>query len=88
MKLNYINNAITAVYNEISKINCNSENWQQYSEIDLIREAVICICSSQMRYEVAVAAGNKIANLNSVINGDFYISDSFLDDINTAFLEP
>ena len=88
MILNKINNAITAVYDEITKLSNNNENWQKYSEQDFIREAAICICSSQMRYEVAVAAGNKIANLNSIKNGDFYLSERCINDIKTAFIEP
>ncbi len=88
MNLNLINEAISQVHDEITKINFNKVNWQNYTEQDFIREAAICICSSQMRYEVALAAGNRIANLNSIKNGNFYSSNDCLFEIQSVFTEP
>lgn len=88
MNIQRINDAIASVCNEIVTSEKKSRYWTMMDEVDYIREAVICVCSSQMRFEVAVAAGNRIASMSALKMMKSYHSSSIKDELNNIFREP
>jgi len=88
MNVQLINEAIASVCDEIAISSENDCYWDEMSEVDYIREASICICSSQMRFEVAAAAGNKIAQMDALRQENFYLSNSTLLELRDVFAEP
>jgi N-glycosylase/DNA lyase len=88
MNIQLINETIASVCHEIAHSSERKLHWLEMGEVDYIREAAICICSSQMRYEVAEAAGNRIAKMDSLKQKDFYSSINTLHELENVFAEP
>lgn len=88
MNIQLINETIASVCDEIAISPENKCYWHEMNEVDYIREAAICICSSQMRFEVATAAGNKIAQMNALKQKDFYLSNSTFFELSGIFDDP
>lgn len=60
-KIERINRTIREMCLEVEKYASGANDWFALSEEDLLREMTICLFSSQMVFEVAVAATNRIA---------------------------
>ena len=60
MSLASINRTIRALCFEVDAVSDARTNWRNLSEIDLLYEAVVCMFSSQMMFEVAVAAADRL----------------------------
>lgn len=88
MNVQLINEAIASVCHEITNSPEPNHHWHEMHEVDYVREAAICICSSQTRFEVAAAAGDRIANMDAFKQNDFYSSDNVLQELRSVFNEP
>ncbi|MFI4910435.1 MAG: hypothetical protein ACIAQZ_02070 [Sedimentisphaeraceae bacterium JB056] len=71
MNIQHINAAIASVCHEIEITREQNLNWSEMDEVDYVREAAICICSSQIRFEVAAAAGERIAAMETLKKTNF-----------------
>ena len=60
MNLSAINRAIRRVCYEVRSLCNDNPDWRLFTEEELLYEATICIFSSQMIFEVAVEAANKV----------------------------
>ena len=88
MSVQLINEAIATVCHEIANLSEPNHHWDEMDEVDFIREAATCICSSQMRFEVAAVAGNRIAKMDAFKQKDFYSSGNTLQELRGVFAEP
>ncbi len=60
MSLQIINNAIKAMCEEVESQPKPEKKWEQMTELQLLYEVVVCIASSQMLYEMAVAIADHL----------------------------
>ncbi|HOK67558.1 MAG TPA: hypothetical protein PK054_12225 [Anaerohalosphaeraceae bacterium] len=88
INIGLINETIAAVCQEIAKTSKKKMDWHSLSEVDYVREATICICSSQMRFEIAEAAGNRVAQMESLKQRNFYSSITTLQEMEKIFDNP
>jgi hypothetical protein len=69
MSLASINRTIRALCFEVDAVSDARTNWRNLSEIDLLYEAVVCMFSSQMMFEVSVAAADRLKVLGLLCGG-------------------
>ena len=84
-----IDRAIRVLCSELGSLPSTATDWRFIAEEELLHEATVCIFSSQMLYEVAVAAANRV-RANGLLSMD-RISASALDykaRLLTALSEP
>ena len=60
MNLAAINQTIKAMCPEVEALGVGNYNWRFLTEEELLYEAASCMFSSQMRFEVAVAAADHV----------------------------
>lgn len=73
MSLQIINNAIKAMCGEVESQSNPATKWGQLTEAELLYEVVVCIASSQMLFEMAVAIADHLTacQLVNPIDGTF-----------------
>ena len=74
MNLNLINETIRATCNDIKAQVGPIINWQQLTEEELFYEVAICIFSSQMLFELAVATADRLQNLHLFRQQRYYFN--------------
>lgn len=92
MSLVAINSTIKALCEEITLLQSNLQvKWEVLSEEELLFEIAVCMFSSQMVFEVAVAAASRIKTLN-LINGTSFpqhlTQARYQTMVRDAFSEP
>lgn len=60
MSLTAVNRTIRILCSEVGLLSVGKTNWELLTEEELLYEAAICVFSSQMMFEVAVAAADQI----------------------------
>lgn len=63
MNLAAINRTIRVMCSEVGSLGISVPNWRSLSEEDLLYEATVCVFGSQMLFEVAVAAADRVKEL-------------------------
>jgi len=85
----FIDETIRSICNEINFQGGSTKNWKLLTEEELLYEAVVCIFSSQMIFEVAVAIVDRLAELKYLrIQQRFFDRNDYEASILAALSNP
>lgn len=91
MNLSVINLTIQALCEEVVSLQTEDIKWQQLTEDELLYELAVCIIGSQVLYEVAVAATDRLKKLsllsNESISMNYNMAD-YMERVRDAFMDP
>lgn len=91
MNLIAINFTIQALCEEMINLEKTNISWQNCTEDELLYEVAFCIFSSQMLYEVAIAAADRLRGLHLLSHDrlDLLFLDSMYEEmVRGAFVDP